>query len=89
MSDTEGFRYTTLGSDESALAGILDAENVLPEGSRGQWSIYFGTEDTDASLAQVVELGGEVVSAAEDTPYGRLATAVDPTGAVFKLMSTR
>jgi uncharacterized protein len=87
MSDTENFRYTTLGSDENALAGILDAENMLPEGSRGQWSIYFGTEDTDASLAQVVELGGEVVSAAEDTPYGRLATAVDPTGAVFKLMS--
>ena len=23
--------------------------------------------------------------AAEDTPYGRLATAADPTGAVFRL----
>jgi uncharacterized protein len=87
MSDTEGFRYTTLGSGRSALAGILDAENELPEGSRGQWSVYFGTEDTDAALAKIVEMGGEIVTPAEDTPYGRLATAADPTGAVFKLMS--
>jgi uncharacterized protein len=87
MSDSEAFRYTTLGSGYDALAGILDASSDLPEGSRGQWSVYFGTEDTDASLARIVALGGEIVTPAEDTPYGRLAAAADPTGAVFKLMS--
>ena len=40
-----------------------------------------------ASLAKVVELGGSVTQPAEDTPYGRLAGAVDPTGAPFKLMT--
>jgi predicted enzyme related to lactoylglutathione lyase len=27
------------------------------------------------------------VAAAEDTPYGRMATAADPTGAPFKLIA--
>jgi predicted enzyme related to lactoylglutathione lyase len=34
----------------------------------------------------VVSLGGEVIVKAEDTPYGRLATASDPWGAIFKLL---
>ena len=46
--------------------------------------MYFGTENADKSLATIVDLGGAVVQAAEDTPYGRLATATDPTGAVFR-----
>jgi predicted enzyme related to lactoylglutathione lyase len=65
----------------------MDASAFLPEGARGQWSIYFGSEDTDASLATIVDLGGSVVTPAEDTPYGRLAAAADPTGALFKLVT--
>lgn len=86
-SDTEEFRYTTLGEGESQLAGIMDAAAFLPEGIPAHWSIYFGTADTDASLVRTVELGGSIVRDAEDTPYGRLATAADPTGAVFKFVS--
>jgi hypothetical protein len=37
-------------------------------------------------LAKVVDLGGSILRAAEDTPYGRLAAAADPTGAQFKLV---
>jgi predicted enzyme related to lactoylglutathione lyase len=48
--------------------------------------VYFGTADTDATLARIDELGGSTVVPAEDTPYGRLATAADPTGAIFKLV---
>lgn len=81
------FRYTTLGEGESQLAGIMDAADVLPEGVPAHWSVYLGTADTDASLARIVELGGSIVRGAEDTPYGRLASAADPTGAMFKLAS--
>jgi len=35
----------------------------------------------------IVENGGSVVRAAEDTPYGRLAAVADPTGAGFNLSS--
>jgi predicted enzyme related to lactoylglutathione lyase len=85
-SDTPGFRYTTLGEGDGQLAGIMDASAFLPEGVPAQWSIYFGVEDADAALAKIVELGGTITQPAEDTPYGRLAQAADPTGALFKLV---
>jgi predicted enzyme related to lactoylglutathione lyase len=65
----------------------MDATAFLPEGVPASWNIYFGVEDTDAALAKVVELGGAVVLPAEDTPFGRLAAASDPTGVVFKLVT--
>ncbi len=86
MSDTPEFRYSTLGEGDDALAGImLDTE--LPEGVPAHWAIYFGVEDTDKTLERVVDLGGTVLMPAEDTPYGRLAVAADPTGATFRLVS--
>jgi predicted enzyme related to lactoylglutathione lyase len=86
-SDTPEFRYTTLRDGEDWLAGTMDASGVLPDGVPAVWSVYFGVEDTDATLAKIVDLGGSIVMAAEDTPYGRLATATDPTGAQFKLVA--
>jgi uncharacterized protein len=86
-ADSPEFRYTTLGEGDGAMAGIMDATGFLPDGVPAHWSIYFGAEDTDKTLAQVVELGGSVVTPAEDTPYGRLATAADPTGTLFKLVA--
>ena len=69
-----------------AKAGIMDAtampEDAIPSG----WNVYFCVADVDQALIQVAELGGTVVMPAEDTPYGRLATAADPTGARFRLI---
>lgn len=87
MSDTPEFRYTTLGEGDSALAGIMDATGFLPEGVPAHWCIFFGVDDADAALARITDLGGSVVSPAEDTPYGRLASAADPTGANFNLVA--
>jgi uncharacterized protein len=86
-ADSPEFRYTTLGADGDETAGIMDAASFLPAGAPGAWSIYFGVEDTDAALTKVEELGGRIVQPAQDTPYGRLAEAVDSTGASFKLMA--
>ena len=85
--DSPEFRYTTLGKDENALAGIMDATRFMPEGEPAAWSIYFEVDDTDAALEQVAGLGGKVLRPAEDTPYGRLAQAADPTGTSFKLIA--
>lgn len=86
LSDTPEFRYTTQMEGETMLAGVMDAAAMLPEGVPSRWSVYFGADDTDAALATTVDLGGSVVMSAEDTPYGRLAVAVDATGAQFKLV---
>lgn len=87
VSDTPEFHYTTLAHGENWLAGVMDASGVLPGGVPARWSVYFGVDDTDAALATIVGLGGSVLRAAEDTPYGRLAAATDPTGATFRLVA--
>lgn len=87
MSDTPEMRYTTVGEGDGAQAGVMDASRFLPEGVPSHWTVYFGVDDTDATLARIVELGGSIVDPAEDTPYGRLATATDPAGARFKLVA--
>jgi len=89
MGDTPEFRYTTLGEGESSAAGIMDASGFLPEGVPAHWVVYFGTPDTDAALERLTALGGAVITGAEDTPYGRMATVADPTGARFKLVAGR
>ncbi len=50
------------------------------------WSIYFVVNDADTTLAAIESNGGAIVDPAEDTPYGRLATATDPTRARFKVV---
>lgn len=87
MSDTPEFRYTIAHDGDDQLCGVMDASAFLPEGVPAHWSVYVAVEDTDAALAKTVELGGAVVMPAEDTPYGRLAAATDPTGAMFKLVA--
>jgi predicted enzyme related to lactoylglutathione lyase len=85
MSDTPEFRYTTLGEGDGVLAGIMDGTAYLPAGVPAVWSVYFRVDDTDAALKEIERLGGTVTEPAQDTPYGRLAAANDPTGARFKL----
>lgn len=87
MSDTDEFRYTQMLVDGTGYAGVMDAAAFLPEGAPSTWQIYIGVEDVDAALRQAGELGGTVLEAAEDTPYGRLARIGDPTGASIKLSS--
>ena len=85
MSDTDAFRYATLGDGASAAAGIMDASGFLPEGIPAHWSVYFEVADSDAACAKIIELGGTVVAPPEDTPFGRNATVADSTGAMFKI----
>ncbi len=86
-SDTEEFRYTTLGSDPP-IAGIMDATAFLPPEVPAAWYVYFEVADVDAALEKVPALGGSVVLPADDSPYGRLAHIADPTGAELKVIQT-
>jgi predicted enzyme related to lactoylglutathione lyase len=87
-SNDKDFRYTTLGKGEGQKAGIMDITGgrFNPE-APANWSVYIGVKDVDATLDRILELDGTIVEPAEDSPYGRLAKATDPTGAGFKLVS--
>jgi hypothetical protein len=49
--------------------------------------VYFSVADVDAAVSAAQRGGGQVLMAGEDTPFGRLAMATDPFGAVFALHS--
>jgi len=86
MSDTDEFRYTTLGTGDAAVAGIMDAAGFLPEQVPSLWQFYLGVTDVDAALGAVVALDGSVVRGAEDTLFGRMARIADPTGAALSIV---
>jgi predicted enzyme related to lactoylglutathione lyase len=86
MSDSDDFRYTTLGKSPNAVAGIWDASNDLPEIEPSFWDVYLGVANANESAVRVTELGGTMLEQVTDSPYGRMAHAVDPTGAKFALI---
>lgn len=65
----------------------MDGAACLPADAGSNWTIFFGAEEVDKTLQVITDNGGAVLRGAEDTPYGRLAAAADPTGAVFNLSS--
>jgi hypothetical protein len=85
MMDTPEFKYSVLERDGVQLAGVMDASGYSD--ARLGWTFYVWVDDADAAAARVTELGGSVLDQPEDTPYGRLATVADPSGAVFKVMA--
>lgn len=87
VSDTDEFRYTTAWFGDEQLLGVMDGASLLPSGVPSNWTIFFGAQDVDQTLRVIADNGGGVVRGAEDTPYGRLAAATDPTGAAFNLSS--
>ena len=41
------------------------------------------TYDVDAAAKRIVDAGGQILRAAEVTPWGTMGSATDPGGAVF------
>lgn len=85
MGDSGDFRYSTGKIDGEDIAGIMDASSFLPDGVPSFWQVYIGVTDADAASAAVTRLGGTVERAAEDTPFGRIATITDPLGARLQI----
>ena len=83
-----GFTYATIDLDGRPVGGIGELGPDSPADEEPAWSTYFAVSDTDASTAQAVELGAQVVSPPADSPYGRLAFLRGPSGEAFALMST-
>jgi predicted enzyme related to lactoylglutathione lyase len=74
-------------SDQSSIY-TLDGEvicgaHVAGEGEFPAWSVWFAVADTDATAAQVRELGGTVIVEPNDMSFGRGGVVADPFGAVF------
>ncbi|GGK44269.1 VOC family protein [Nocardia camponoti] len=83
IADTPEFKYTTIHATSPMVGGVMDGNGHLPEGVPGAWTVYFGSDNVDATVEQAVALGGSVVFEPMETPYGKLAGLADPSGAHF------
>jgi len=75
-----GINYTLLKVDGNMVAGRFESES-----EPAHWLVYFSVADADESGRRVTEHGGKVIREVEDTPFGRMGTFADPTGAQFAL----
>lgn len=92
MASVFGFTHSTQQAPQG-LYHTLEAQGSVRGGvtaSQSGQSFFFSrvqVQDVDATLDQVTEHGGQILSAAVSTPsHGRMATVSDPSGAVFGLI---
>jgi predicted enzyme related to lactoylglutathione lyase len=81
--DEGGMEYLTVkNSDGRANGGIRRAASTEP----CYWLVYFGTDDIEAALDRLRELGGrQLMDEPMALPMGTLCAVQDPQGAVFAL----
>ncbi|HEV3235249.1 MAG TPA: VOC family protein [Candidatus Dormibacteraeota bacterium] len=91
-SNLLGWQPTDLGPDAGGYVmfriGEKDVTAVAPtqEGQFPAWSVYFGTNDADATAKAVEEAGGKVIAPPFDVlDSGRMAVFQDPVGAFFSV----
>jgi uncharacterized protein len=92
-----GYEYRDMSGDDASYAiftvdgrdagGIGGLHEGVPADTPASWRLYFGTGDTDASVARVEGNGGSIIREPADHPYGRMSTVADDQGAVFSLIS--
>jgi len=75
------------GWDADPVAGVFTPPTGLPGGGPGYWVTWFGTADTDATVAAVVDHGGSVLMGPSDSPFGRSALVLGAQGELFGVIA--
>jgi uncharacterized protein len=89
MGDGSVYTIFKLGGRDVAAAYTLMPEQTA-QGVPPSWNVYFKSDNTDATAAQVVASGGQVVMPPFDVEgYVRMAVCTDPENAVFSLYQPR
>jgi hypothetical protein len=73
--------YWTIQVGGEPRAGIFQAESV----ERPHWRPYFQVADTDIAVAAALAAGAHLADEVQDTPFGRMATLLDPFGVEIKV----
>jgi predicted enzyme related to lactoylglutathione lyase len=80
--------YTLLTAGAAPIVGLMNLpEEGLRMGATPRWLGYVGVDDMDATVAQILRLGGAILVAPADSNIGRIAVVADPQGATFALVS--
>jgi len=74
--------YMTIKNGDAYNGGMRELDS---DGTPPHWLVYFGTDDVEATLANVEKLGGQKLSGPIDMQTAKIGIARDPQGAVFAL----
>jgi predicted enzyme related to lactoylglutathione lyase len=75
-------RYLSIKNQGPNNGGMRE---LNPPDAPPHWLVYFGTEDIDAALARVQELGGIKLAGPIDIGIAKIGVVQDPQGATFAL----
>jgi uncharacterized protein len=81
-----GQTYTEWQIDGRSIAGAMTMGSMYPAQVPPHWLVYFTVANTDDIVKRTQELGGKVMSPAQDIPQGRFAVLADPSGATFAVI---
>lgn len=83
-----GVDYRMIVASDGNAGGMLQLDAAMQAaGTRPTWLAYFGVDDVDATVADIVAAGGKVMVPAWDAPgVGRIAMVTDPQGIPFYVM---
>ena len=84
--DMGGTEYTEWKLGDRSVAGMMPMPDVVPDEVPAHWLVYFGVDDTDATVSRAAELGATTVVPPTDIPPGRFAVLMDPDGATFAVI---
>lgn len=68
------------------LGGMMGITEDLPAEMPSHWQVYFIVENLDEGIERATGLGARVGFGPVDAPVARLATLVDPQGAVVSIL---
>ena len=83
-----GVDYRMIVAPDGNAGGMLQLDAAMQAaGASPTWLAYFGVDNVDASVADIVGAGGKVLVPAWDAPgVGRIAMVTDPQGIPFYVM---
>ena len=80
-----GMEYYVLKHGAQELGGIMQIDPSWGD-FHPQRITYFAVANADETVALVKEHGGKVMGKIDDSPFGRIAALMDPSGATFKVV---
>jgi predicted enzyme related to lactoylglutathione lyase len=84
--DMGGMQYTEWKLGDKTVAGMMTMPDMVPAEVPAHWLVYFGTDDTDATVAKASELGATTLVPPTDIPPGRFSVLMDLDGAAFAVI---
>lgn len=70
------------------LGGLMQITDDLPADMPAHWQAYFVVESMDEAIEKATSVGAKVGFGPIDVPVARLATLVDPQGAVVSILES-